>query len=148
VINFLYHVTLTTGHVRKSYPDEVDRRLYFVINRIIRDSQGPAGCGIEVPGYSLKTTQAAGQTLATLFGSSGAPILTTGISTNGDTELWRMMHESATTPIMTDPEKPPAGPYIADRIEIGAAMHSDALVWTADFARTLGWFIIAPERFR
>ena len=45
----------------------------------------------------------------------------------------------ATTPVVTDREKPPRTPWQADRIEAGALLHPDAIGWTGDFSRCLAW---------
>jgi hypothetical protein len=45
--------------------------------------------------------------------------------------LWDM-------PVLTDPDKCPPLPYVADRVEMVAVLHSDALVWTGDFSRCMG----------
>jgi len=45
-VNFLYHVTLNTGHIRKIYPEEIDKRIYFALRRILRDSLRPEGAEV------------------------------------------------------------------------------------------------------
>ena len=146
---YITHVTLNSGHVRQTYPSEVDRKLYFALQRILRDSQTPAGAALK-DGYKLHTTLDRGEAIGTIYGADGNPILTTACSSRGDGELWRMMHETAGTALKTDPNQPPAGAYIADRIETGAMAlrHLGAFRWTGDFARCFGWVVLAPEKIR
>ena len=146
--SFLYHVTLNTGHVRKTYPHEVGKDLYFYLRRIFEESTRPEGTAVYDGGYRLKTTRHGRQAIGTIYGPDGAPILTTACSPTPDPELWRQLHEMAALPLVTDPHKPPSGAYIADRIEPGAVMHMAAMTWTGDLVRCLGWMIVAPERIR
>lgn len=148
-MEYINHVTLTTGHIRKSYPDEIDKALYFRINRIIRESEQPAGAPLEqFPGYRVKTIRVPGGAVATLYGSSGLPVLTTGCRLDdSDGNLWTMLHKTSAS-IVTRADEFPPSPYVADRIEPGARMHPDALLWTADFARCFAWAILAPDQIR
>ena len=146
--DFLYHVTLNTGRVRKTYPHEVGRDLYFYLRRIFEESTRPEGAEVYDIGYVLKTTRHGRQAIGTIYGPDGAPILTTACSPTPDPELWRQLHETATLPLVTDPHKPPPGAFVADRVELGAVMHMDAMTWTGDLARCFGWMIVAPEKIR
>ena len=42
----------------------------------------------------------------------------------------------------------PEVPYIADRVEVGAYLHKDALKWTGDFSRCMGWISLFPDEIR
>ncbi|MFB5269317.1 hypothetical protein ACE41H_21380 [Paenibacillus enshidis] len=142
------HITLNSGHSVITTPDEVDKELYFFLQRIYRDSQRPEG--VMMPdGYHFKTTVFSEGAVATVSGPSGVPILTTcGLRQDPDGALWRMLHNHYDGPLMTDPNNPPKAPYIADRLEIGSSMHMDAMEWTGGFARCFGWIVISPESVR
>ena len=59
-----------------------------------------------------------------------------------------LMLDTTNGPLATNPGKPPAGAFIADRIEVGAFIHPDALRWTGDLARCFGWVMMAPRKIR
>ena len=133
--------------MRESLPSEVDKKLFFRIKRILNESANPEGAEL-IEGYRLKCTRADTATIATIYASDGAPILTTLCSKFGDDDAWALIHEDSSFPLATRPSAPPPAPYIADRIEIGAAMHMDALTWTGDFSRCFGWVVLAPQKIR
>ncbi|MNB92478.1 hypothetical protein D3C75_395820 [compost metagenome] len=140
------HITLNTGHMRQTLPGEVDKELYFVLKRILKDSLSPEG-GKLMDGYTLKSTQTSTATIATIFGANGAPVLTTLCSSAANVELWDMLYNTATTPIDTK-RLAPSAPYIADRIDIGAMSNLDAMSWTGDFSRCFGWLCLSPSSIR
>jgi hypothetical protein len=146
-MKYINHITLNTGHVRKTYPDEVNKEIYFILKRILRDSMKPSGAEV-YQGYTLRTTQDGGSTIATIYHRDGAAILTTLCTKFGDDEAWKILHEYSTAPLATKPTEPIAAPYIADRLEIGAAFHMDAMGWTGDLSRCLGWIVIDPKQIR
>lgn len=145
-MKYLNHITLNTGHMRKTYPDEVDKKIYFVLKRILRDSL--KGEGAEVyPNFILKTTQAEDATIATVYRDQ-LPILTTTCCKTDDGSIWRTLHESAMTPLKTKANDKLPTPYIADRIEIGYMMYMNELSWAGDFSRCFGWITLAPDQVR
>jgi len=146
-LKYLNHVTLNTGHVRQTYPGEVDKRLFFRLKRILNDSFRPEGAEL-INGYRLKSTQIEVATIATIFALDGAPILTTACSKQDDGTIWRMLHETTNEPLKTKASDPVPVPYIADRLEIGVMAHMDALKWTGDFSRCFGWMVLDPYKIR
>lgn len=38
-MEYLNHYTLNTGHNRKSYPEEVNKDMYFILKRMIQDAK-------------------------------------------------------------------------------------------------------------
>ncbi|MET1174359.1 hypothetical protein [Paenibacillus amylolyticus] len=146
-MNHINHITLNTGHVRQSYPDEIDKHLYFAINRIVNDSFSPADTPL-LDGYILKSTRTKEAAIGTVYSEDGMPIITTICTESNGPLLWEMMHDTATIPLATQRSNPPAGPYIADRLEVGAMEHLDAMVWTGDFSRCFGWICLSPSSIR
>lgn len=140
------HITLNTGHIRKTYPHEVDKDLYFKLRQIYKKSLSPDGTEL-FDGFIVKTTQTEIGAITTIF-KAGVPILTTACSKNDDGSLWKSMHEYSTVPLQTKPTDKIPLPYIADRVEIGAVFYPGATQWTGDFARCMGWMILAPEKIR
>ncbi|MNW48698.1 hypothetical protein D3C74_260750 [compost metagenome] len=146
-MEYLNHVTLNTGHARKTYSHEVDKRIYFILKNILKDAMGSQGAKI-FDNYTVKITKVGEGAVSTLFGSSGAPILTTACSKDDDGSLWRMLHSTFNGQLATKEDKPTSTPYIADRLEVGSVLHMDALKWTGDFSRCFAWAILFPDRIR
>ncbi|MEB3103112.1 hypothetical protein [Ferviditalea candida] len=144
-MKYLNHITLNTGHIQKTYPGEVNKQLYLKLQRIYKESLN--GEAEVLDGYTAKSTSTDNGTLITLF-RDDAPILTTAISSNDDGMIWEMIHNSAASPLYTKLSDPLPIPYIADRLEVGVVLHMDALQWTGDFSRCMGWIILAPEEIR
>lgn len=146
-INHINHITLTTGHIRQTTPDEIGKGWYFALNRIINDSfQSHAEL---LPGYTLKSSRSGDTSIGTVYATAdGAPIITTLCTNSNQPELWEMLHDTATLPLATERSNPPAAPYIADRLEVGASEHLDALKWTAGFSRGFGWICLSPTSIR
>ncbi|WP_338709233.1 hypothetical protein [Paenibacillus amylolyticus] len=141
------HITLNTGHVRQSYPDEIDKGMYFALNRIVNDSFDSDGASV-MDGYVLKSSRTQRATIGTIYAYDGVPILTTLCCESGDLQLWELLHKTATTPLVSQSSKQPETPYIADRLEVGAMAHLDAMKWTGDFSRCFGWICLSPSSIR
>lgn len=147
-MEYINHITLNSGHLRKTKPNEVDKELYFILNRLYKDSLQKE---VEIfNGYTIKSIQDQFGVVITVYSKEDKlPILTTAISKNDTLGLlWKMMHDTAALPLTTNKNKPISLPYIADRIEIGAMYHLNATTWTGDFSRCMGWLILAPEKIR
>ncbi|GIO39285.1 hypothetical protein J41TS12_41460 [Paenibacillus antibioticophila] len=144
---FLNHITLNTGHMRKTYTSEVDKQMYFAMRRLFKDAIGPEGAAL-FKIYRAKTTHVGPTAVTTVYGPEGAPILTTACSKDDDGSLWRMMHETFSGPLATKATSPAPLPYVVDRIEVGASIHLDALKWTGDFSRCFAWAALFPEKIR
>lgn len=146
-MEYINHVTLNTGHARKSYPSEVSKEIYFILNRIYKDSFSKDGAEI-MDGFILKSSDGQEEgIIATIYSPEGMPILTTGIVNGGSGFMWQHLQDSSMLPLPKN-LKEPEYPYVADRIEMGAMMNPTALQWTGDFTRCLAWYHLAPEKIR
>jgi hypothetical protein len=142
-MEYINHITLNTGHIRRSYANEIDKGIYFILRRLLKDSLQPGGTKMS-ESYILKTTQTPTATIATIFDIENVPMLTTMCSTSTDRDIWEALHDTSTSPLATDRSKLPQVPYIADRLEVGATLHLDALRWTGDFSQCFGWMCLSP----
>lgn len=145
-VEYINHITLNSGHIRKAYPEEVNKDLYFRLRQIFKRSLTPDGVEM-FDGYIVKTTQTEIGSITTIF-KEGVPIITTACSKNDTGILWKSMHETSMVPLKTKVTDKFMLPYIADRIEVGAMFHIDAMEWTGDFARCMGWMILFPNKIR
>src|SRR5690606_976729 len=109
MIEYIYHITMNTGHIRKTYPDEVDKELYFVLNRIYREALTEQGARL-FEKYILKGSKFEYGAIFTLFGelknkeineTTLAPILTTVSTTKNAEQIWKQLYDISTLPLKT-----------------------------------------------
>lgn len=143
--SYIWHVTLNSGHTakqrRRDISDAAIAALSDTLDGIL------AGGRMPVPGfdgYLINGSHSGHDLIATIWAGPWerrAPILTTAtaLRSRSAPALWRLMHDQATLPLATDPERSPSAPWQADRIEIGAAVHPAAVAWTGDLSRCLAW---------
>lgn len=149
----LAHITLTTGHSRRSWRREVGDDTIALLQPLLADVL--AGRQVAVPGdvgdYTLSASGAGRCLIATVWGppvaeAGGArpPVVTLGVAGHSrcGATLWRLLHDSprppAVMPEMAITRCPPE-PWCAVRIEVGAALCPDAMAWLGDFERCLAW---------
>jgi hypothetical protein len=144
------HVTLDTGHARRSprsaIEDEIIRVLDAGFDRAIT-----TGAREPVPGwapFSFSVTVEAGAAIVKLW-REATPVVTFGIAADAASspKLWRLLHDGGAGRHATSPDRPPAAPWIGARMEIGAALTApDDLLWIADFERCFAWAFIDRSR--
>lgn len=160
--DFLHHITLNTGHSRLSYHSEVDKRLYFSLNRIVRESKSAAGARLDMvnPKFFLQTTTEEDCYVGTVFYQTTnrkVPILLTAGARSAESgvKLWKELHELdfISKMLLTTRHQLQPVPFVAD-IVIGHAASaispgelSDFFEWSADFTRCMGWIYLYPEVF-
>lgn len=149
---YINHITINTGHCRKTYPSEVDKETYMTLYRTFRDAQAPDGCDIMDDEFNVKITGDAIGYLCTLFkydGKDKMPLLTSAYSkTDKNGELWDMLFQNMTLPLLGKRPEMPGIPYIADRIEIGMGLFPGTSSFTGDFSRCMGWISLYPNEIR
>lgn len=149
---YLHHVTLTTGHVRRSARSEVDDGVVDTCAALLRDAISggePLLPAIDPP--VTMTATAEGRCVAVTIWAADesrgrAPLLTIGIAAKSrcGAPLWRLLHQHAhpAIPIKTKAEECPPEPWCAGRIDPGGALYPDArAMWMAlaDLERCLAW---------
>ncbi|GGN67668.1 hypothetical protein [Oceanobacillus indicireducens] len=151
-MKYLNHITLNSGDLRKSYSDEVDKETFFVLNRIYSESFSENGATFD-DFHILKGTKLANGAIFTLLRKHEGglvPILTTTALKRDVQDTWEHLHDTTTTPLKTDRNKPVSAPCVIDRLEAGAMypQFMMALQWTGDLARILGWLALDPRKIR
>jgi len=149
-MEYLNHIALNSGHHSKIYPEEISKDSYFTLRGLFKKSLCRDGIGI-MDGYIMKSTESGIGYLITLFGilnGSKAPIFTIGCSKNDTGELWRLLHEDSPLPLNSKATDQIMLPYVADKLEIAMPLFVDALKWTDDFSRYMGWICLAPDKVR
>lgn len=150
-IKYINHITINTGHCRKSYPNEVNKELYFILHNIFKDAHAQDGCNIMDGDYNVKITASSIGYLTTLFGYDNGeriPVITSACSKADKGFLWDLLFQNAAGSLPDIRPAMPKTPYIADRIEPSAALFFNDLNWTADFTRCIGWICLYPEEIR
>ena len=142
---YIYHVTLTTGHAAHQYRSSVGNDAIVALAdtldaMLLGGHPDVPGC----PGYIVDGAQSGYALIATVWRGpweTRAAIVTTAIALKSRSApaLWRRLHQDAVLPCQTNPDHPPAAPWQADRLEIGALNNTEALRWTGDFCRSLAW---------
>jgi hypothetical protein len=144
-MTYIWHVTLNSGHVakqeRSNISEEAIAALADTLDGILQ------GAHLQIPGvdnYLVNASHHGHDLIATVWRGPWdrrAPIVTTAtaLKSRSAKSLWELMHDQSTVPLRTDRGRPPTTPWQADRIEVGASLHPDALSWTGDFSRCLAW---------
>lgn len=147
---FLWHVTLNTGHVCKSFRHEVsDEAVAYcrdLIESVLRDdlSRHPIrgfpqdSDGVSL--YRMTATASARNLLATIWREEDR-IVTLGIGTHsrGGASLWKLMVETARTPVAPTVMRCPPEPWVAARPEPGCVQCTrEVLMMLGDLEKCLG----------
>lgn len=141
---FLHHLTITTGHTRRSYRDEVSDDAVQWGREAIRDAilTGTVPLQPMGPDWRLSCTRESSKALLCSVWRAEIVVVTFGVASHSrhGAKLWRALLETATTPIAVT-ECPPE-PWVAARLEVGAAVVADhqpeALEMIGDMERCVG----------
>ncbi|MFB2530992.1 hypothetical protein ACEYYA_02375 [Paracoccus sp. p3-h83] len=145
-MTYMHHVTLLTGHVaRQKRADVTDDAVAAVADLLDAAIMGghpalPIDDGV----WLLNATTMGRALIATIWRGPWerrVPIITIGVAPKARVamSLWRVLHDKSPASLATTAALPPPAPWVADRIEPTALMHPEALLWTGDFSRCLGW---------
>ena len=144
---YFNHVTLNTGHSRRSYRHEVGDQAIEALGPILRDllSGGrPTIPHVPTP-CTLTGLQHRQCFLVTVFGpphgADEVPILTLGVGLEPHCaqEIWTELHKHPITPLTTSAAEPPKTPWLAAKVEVGGAQYLETMDWLGDFGRCLAW---------
>jgi hypothetical protein len=143
-VRHLHHVTLTTGHVRRSLREEVSAAALAACQRMLGEVAG--GLIASIPGTDLLLSGSSLSRCATLWvhDDDGINYLTIGLAAHSrcGARVWRRLHADAAAeaPIVTDADRCPPEPWVASRLERAAVLLSeDELMTLGDLGRCLGW---------
>lgn len=142
---YLHHLTMTTGHARKSYRDEVDDQAIEWGRQAIEHAilAGPVPLQPMGPGWRMAVTRESSKALLCSVWRDELVVVTFGVASHSrhGAKLWRALLETASTPIATV-DCPPE-PWVAARLEVGAAAVADVepelLGMIGDMERCVGW---------
>lgn len=153
MIESFNHYTVNTGHSRQSFPSEVNKELYFIYQSIIKKAREEAFVDV-IDGIKMKLTVEKDKTyvcsLYTEYNGSLQPILITCgcCAKESSVDLLKTVRRSYKTVSGKDFNITPMAPFVLDMILPAAILRHDALEWTGDFTRCIGWEIMSPESVR
>lgn len=139
-MTYLNHLTINTGHLRRSPRDEVsDDAIADTIERIeimLRDGRAD----LVIPGYAI-TGQAYGPALVMTVIGGDDPLATIAIARRDrdGRAMWRDLMEAVAR---TDPalvRDAPDAPYAAAMLWPALDLEADAAHWIGDFGRVAAW---------
>lgn len=159
---WVYHVTMNTGHVRRSPRSEVSdgviEMMLPLVDRALKGEHVPIPGDLEPPGCTM-TGGASGRCMSLLVAGAPlsqeafpqapvgkpVPIVEVGVAEHSrcGAKLWRALHEMARntgTRVSTSEDRCPPEPWVAALLlSPGAAIYSDAMQWLGDFERCVAW---------
>lgn len=150
-MRYLIHITLDTGHSRRSPRGEVDDAAIAAVQDGLTRALARPGAEVAVPGMDGWAYSATAQGRALIvtvwrrIAELKAPVVTFGVAAHSraGAGLWRVLHQprgGIATPYATSPDRVPPEPWVAARMEAGVALvDPEALTWIADFERVVGW---------
>jgi hypothetical protein len=156
---WLEHVTITTGHSRRSYLDEVSDEALALCRRLIEQlrSADPYDVPIlrtpyELPGYVLTGYVRRGRCLIVTI-AADEPVVTMAVGAHSrcGARVWREIHQYADEwelPYVTDRDRPPPEPWCAALLDRAAARDpAERLMALAlgEFERCLAWAWLTRE---
>jgi hypothetical protein len=134
---YLYHLTLNSGHTRKSYRAEISDDALRVCAELISQIEAEPGMRVEMPGplgYEI-TGLISGQCMSAQVFAVGQelPLVSIAIAARErcGAALWQQLGG--------EEGKQPDAPWLAAKLEIGLATLDPAMHWLGDFERCLGW---------
>lgn len=131
-MDFFNHYTVNTGHSTVQKPEDVSKKLYFILKDIAKELREEEGC------YAL-----------TLFADDDKPILTSiGCKdTTNEAELNKNIQMMALS-MGIEQKVYLKAPFVADIIHAGVIARPDVMEWSGDFTRCMAWILLAPEKIR
>jgi hypothetical protein len=143
---YLWHVTLNTGHGRRSPRSEVSAAAIEAVGRNL-DEALAAGTFVPLtgpPGYLLKADAVGASLTASVAADSEhgpMPLVTFGVALRARNagRLWRLLHDVKGYDFATDPEVVAKPPWCAVRLYDTIGLDMAAMAWLGDFERCAAW---------
>lgn len=140
---YIQHITIQTGHVRRSWRHEIDPAILEQVGAILADAlRGDRQIPGDPPGCILRAMRSGRCLLASVRSpeESGAriPLVTFGVAAHSrcGASLWRLLTE---VPVRVSSDPCPEEPWCAVRLEAGLAVYPAAAHWLGDMERCIAW---------
>ena len=144
-MKYLHHLTINTGHSRRSYRREVADWAIAALHEplaVARTEQEAEVPG--QPGYVFVAAEDGPQLIAHIYGpishGSRPLLITMGVArrSRGAENLWQLLWSGAEGPAVPLSAQPEA-PWCAVRFGTGLLTDPSAAEWLGDFERCLAW---------
>lgn len=152
---YIEHLTLTTGHSRRCWREEVADNVLELLRPLIDQAVRPSiktGRYVPLPNVvsprcTITATTGRGRALLVTIwappvqgGTAPTPLVTLGVAPTSlaGAELWRQMVPGGGEEQMPRPAAP-AVPWCAVQMHDSAALWPEAMSWLGDFERCLAW---------
>jgi hypothetical protein len=153
---YLHHVTMTTGHVRRSVRAEISAEALAVCRELLDTVRAgrPLDTGAPIPGLLHPSGQPYHLVLAddpssrclllAVTAARGQRLVTLGLAGHSrcGARLWRALHTYArewALPVATDAGRCPPEPWAAALLDADSPQHLAVLPALGDLERCLGW---------
>ena len=141
------HITLNTGHVRRSPRSEVADHVPTLLRPLIEDIKHGNGSLRPIPGfdgYSVASSAEDGECLIARVYANGPPaelIATIGVAPNaaGGRKLWARLHQWGDETKITSGNDCPDAPWVSAKLTKVAYKYLGAMLLLGDFERCLAW---------
>lgn len=158
-MTYLHHVTLSTGHLRRSPRAEVAGEVVATLRAMLGEALAAPGAAVAMPEHvqprcTLSATAEGRCLVATVWappeGELRVPLATIGVAGHGrcGARLWESLHAHAAPglTLATRGQPAPAAPWCGARLEPGIALHPQAASWLGDLERCLAWAWLERRR--
>lgn len=145
VTSYIWHITLNTGHSRRSERSEVDDGVISTVRLILAEAVAAPGQRIPVipgpPDIALEAHPAGPHLLAPVWDShTGAPLLTLGIAPRSREagRLWEVLH-GGNHHLVVGLADVPRAPWCGFVLHPTIMLRPDAMRWAGDMERCVAW---------
>lgn len=147
-MEYINHVTLNTMDVRKTYPSEVNKDIYFILKRIVDEAKKNKYVEVLDDTYLSLTIENQDIYAATLLHEKQFPVLTSyGVRKKEDMDyVWDVATGLYKKITADNIERIPVqNPAIIDVLYPIVNVPFEIFSWTGDFTRCLGWILMDPD---
>lgn len=147
-MKYMNHITLNTMDVRKTYPSEIDKDIYFILKGIVSESKKNEYVEILDDIYLSLTIESKDIYAATLLYKKQFPVLTSyGVRKKEDMDyVWDVATGLYKKITADNIERIPVqNPAIIDVLYPIVNVPFEIFSWTGDFTRCLGWILLDPD---
>lgn len=139
---YIHHVTLNTGEVRRSPRGEVDDETISALKPMVVKMLAGGKPGIPNTDYFINGAGDGNSLVVTIWADDETPVVTIAVVLHSKrgAGLWRMMHDKHKgLALKTLPDDYPPAPWLAARFDPGFYLYNDTWDWLGDFERCLAW---------
>lgn len=143
-MKYIEHITLNSGHTRRSPREEVRDETIARIQPWITDvAQGRTVTLFEDEGFTLHGVVQSKWGVVFLE-DHGAPLITLGVCwhSRDSASVWRELHDQVAVTVATFANQPPSVPWCAARLEPASLAPGMMPDWVGDFERCIAWAMI------